>query len=125
VDAARRAVRLDPRNGRAQLTLSQALARTGDAPGALQAAGAAFHLLGGLPEAREALADAEWLSDQDAAAFGEFRALVKLLSSKEDRRRVTAKARALYLQHAGWFGRMVAWVPALFGLAFRNGWLHV
>jgi tetratricopeptide (TPR) repeat protein len=125
VEAARRAVRLDPRNGRAQLTLSQALARTGDAAGALQAAGAALRLLGGLPEAREALADAEWLSNQDAAAFAEFRALSKELSSEEDRRRVTAKARALYVQHAGWFGRLVASVPAVFGFAFRNGWLNV
>jgi len=38
VDAARRAVRLAPDNGRAQLALAQALARTGDARGALQSA---------------------------------------------------------------------------------------
>ena len=38
VEAARRAVRIEPRNGSAQLALSQALARTGDARGAFQAA---------------------------------------------------------------------------------------
>jgi tetratricopeptide (TPR) repeat protein len=123
-DAARRAVRLDPRNGRAQLALSQALARIGDAPGALQAAGAAFHLLGGLAEAREALADAQWLSDQDATAFGEFRALARELRGP-DRDRVLTKARALYLQHAGWLGRLVASIPPLFRIGFSNGWLNV
>ena len=123
-DAARRAVRLDPRNGRAQLALSQALARTGDAPGALQAAGAALRLLGGLAEAREALADAQWLSDQDAAAFSEFRVLAHELEG-HDRDRVTAKARTLYRQHAGWPGRLIAAIPPLFGLAFRNGWIGV
>ena len=47
VDAARRAVRLAPRNGRAQLALSHALARTGDARGAFQAATLATELLPG------------------------------------------------------------------------------
>ncbi len=123
-EAARRAVRLDPRNGRAQLALSQALARIGDAPGALQAGGAALHLLGGLPEAREAVADAQWLSDQDATAFAEFRALAHEMDGA-DRHRVLTKARALYRQHAGWFGRLVAAVPALFRIGFSNGWLNV
>ena len=123
-EAARRAVRLDPRNGRAQLALSKALARTGDAHGALNAAGAALRLLGGLAEAREALADAEWLSDQDAAAFTEFRALSHELEGP-DRDRVIRKARALYRQRAGWFGRLIAAVPPLFSLAFRNGWISV
>ena len=123
-EAARRAVRLDPRNGRAQLELSRALARTGDGHGALNAAGAALRLLGGLPEAREALADAEWLADQDAAAFGEFRALTRELEGA-DRERVLGKARTLYRQNTGWFGRLVAAVPAVFDLAFRNGWISV
>jgi tetratricopeptide (TPR) repeat protein len=124
VDAARRAVRLEPRNGRAQLALSQALARTGDAPGAFQAAGAATRLLGGLPEAREALADARWLGNDDASAFDEFRSLARELSGV-DRDRVLAKAAMLYRQHAGWAGRLIAGIGPLFALAFGRGWLHV
>jgi hypothetical protein len=38
---------------------------------------------------------------------------------------VISKARALYRQRAGWFGRLIAAVPPLFGLAFRNGWISV
>ena len=47
----------------AQLALSQALARTGDARGAFQAAVPRRASCAGLPEAREALADAHWLSN--------------------------------------------------------------
>ena len=124
LDAARRAVRIEPRNGAAQLALSQALARTGDARGAFQAAGAATRLLAGLPEAREALADARWLSNDDATAFAEFRALANEMTGA-DRSRVIAKARTLYRQHAGWAGRLVAAIGPLFSLAFRSGWLRV
>jgi predicted Zn-dependent protease len=124
VEAARRAVRQEPRNGSAQLALSQALARTGDARGAFQAAGAATRLLGGLPAAREALADARWLGSDDAAAFDEFRSLANELTGA-DRRRVVAKARTLHRQHAGGVGRLVAAVGPLFELAFRRGWLRV
>jgi predicted Zn-dependent protease len=124
LDAARRAVRIEPRNGAAQLALSQALARTGDARGAFQAAGAATRLLAGLPEAREALADARWLSNDDATAFAEFRALANEMTGA-DRSRVIAKARTLYRQHAGWAGRLVAGIGPLFSLAFRSGWLRV
>ncbi len=124
VDAARRAVQLDPRNGRAQLTLSQALARTGDAAGAFRAAGAAVRLLAGAPEAREALADARWLSDADAAAFDDFR-LLALEYSGADRDRVTTKARKLWRQHAGWFGRLVGRIGPLFDVGFRSGWLRI
>lgn len=124
VDAARRAVRLEPRNGSAQLALSQALARTGDARGAFQAAGAATRLLGGLPAAREALADARWLGGDDTTAFEEFRSLANELTGS-DRQRILTKARTLHGQHAGWAGRLVAGFPPLFGLAFRRGWLHV
>ena len=124
LDAARRAVRIEPRNGAAQLALSQALARTGDARGAFQAAGAATRLLAGLPEAREALADARWLSNDDATAFDEFRSLANELSGTA-RDRVVAKARTLYRQHAGWAGGLVAAFGPLFSIAFRRGWLHV
>ncbi len=124
VDAARRAVRLAPNNGRAQLALSQALARTGDARGAFQAATRASELLPEDPAAREALADAHWLADEDAAAFAEFRALSGELSGA-DRERVVHKARTLYRQHAGWLGRTLASSTLLFRLAFDRGLLNV
>lgn len=124
VDAARRAVRLAPQNGRAQLTLAQALARTGDARGAFQAATAAVALLPGDADAREALADAHWLADDDVEAFREFRALLGEVGGT-DRDRVLRKARTLYRQHAGWVGRLLAAVPAAFAFAFQRGWLSV
>ena len=100
------------------------MARTGDARGAFQAAERAVALLPGEPAAREALADAHWLADADGSAFSEFRALANELDGG-DRERITEKARTLYRQHAGWFGRSLAGSRALFGLAFRNGWLRV
>jgi predicted Zn-dependent protease len=124
VEAARRAVRLEPRNGRAQLALSQALARTGDARGAFQAAGAATRLLGGLAEAREALADARWLGNDDTVAFDEFRSLANELRGAQ-RDRIITKARTLYRQHAGLGGRLIAGIRPLFSLAFRSGWISV
>ncbi|MGH2402586.1 MAG: hypothetical protein ACRDE6_07720, partial [Candidatus Limnocylindria bacterium] len=81
-------------------------------------------LLGGLPEAREALADARWLGNDDAAAFDEFRALANELGGA-DRDRIIAKARTLYRQHAGLGGRLVAGFRPLFALAFRSGWISV
>jgi Flp pilus assembly protein TadD len=124
VDAAARAVRLEPANGRAQLALANALTRTGDARGAVLAARRASELLPGDPGAREALADAIWLADRDASAFTEFRDLVEELTGA-DRERVMAKARALYRQHAGWLGRAVTSVGPAFALAFSRGWLKV
>ena len=124
VDAARRAVRLAPGNGRAQLALAQALARIGDARGAFQAATAASELLPGDPAAREALADAHWLAEADSAAFDEYRALARELGGS-DRSRVIGKARTLYRQHAGWLGTALAAIGPAFGLAFRNGWVRV
>ncbi|MGZ8481427.1 MAG: tetratricopeptide repeat protein [Candidatus Limnocylindria bacterium] len=124
VEAARRALRLDPSNGRAQLTLAQALARTGDAGGALRAASRAAEMLPGDTEAREALADALWLADRDGAAFDEFRALAGDVSGG-DRDRVLGKARALYRQHAGPIGRVVVALRPLFDLALSRGWLRV
>src|ERR687891_246474 len=99
------AVRLDPDEVRyrellaqilsaegAQLTLAQALARVGDARGAFQAATSAVELLPGDASAREALADAHWLADDDAAALIEYRALDGELRGA-DRQRVLRKAR--------------------------------
>jgi tetratricopeptide (TPR) repeat protein len=124
VDAARRAVRLAPRNGRAQLAMSQALARTGDVRGALGAARSAVELLPGDPAAREALADATWLADDDAAAFTEFRSLATELTGA-DRDRVLRKARTLYRQHAGWAVRLLAAIGPAFGFALGRGWVRV
>lgn len=124
VEAARRAVRLAPGNGRAQLALAQALARTGDARGAFQAATLATELLPGDPAAREALADAHWLAGEDAAAFAEFRALASELE-RDGRARVLRKARTLYRRHAGVGGRILAAIPALFDLAFSRGWVRI
>jgi tetratricopeptide (TPR) repeat protein len=124
VEAARRAVKLEPRNGQAQLALAQALSRTGDARGAFQAATLATELLPGDPEAREALADAHYLAGQDAAAFDEFRALAGELAGR-DRDRVVAKARSLYRRRAGALGRIVAGIGPAFELAFANGWLRI
>ncbi len=123
-DAARQAVRLDPANGRAQLALAQALARTGDARGALQAAGRAMELLRGDAAAHEALADALWLADRDAEAFDEFRRVAEVVDGA-DLARVLEKSRTLYRQHAGFVGGAAAAVPALFRAAFRRGWLGI
>ncbi|MGH2444627.1 MAG: hypothetical protein ACRDGD_01085, partial [Candidatus Limnocylindria bacterium] len=73
---------------------------------------------------REALADAHWLADEDAAAFSEFRALAAELDGTA-RDRVVAKARSLYRQHAGWLGDIVAGIGPLFRLAFSRGWLRI
>ena len=124
VEAARRAVQLEPSNGRAQLALAQALTRTGDARGAFQAASLAADLLPGDPEAREALADAHYLAGKEPAAYDEFRALANELDGR-DRDRVVAKARSLYRRRAGMLGRLVAGIGPAFELAFRNGWLRV
>lgn len=124
VEAARRAVRLAPRNGRAQLALAQALARTGDVRGAFGAASAAVELLPGDPAAREALADAHWLANEDAVAFAEFRSLAAELEGS-GRDRVVRKARTLYRQHAGWGGRLLAAIGPVFAVALKRGWLRI
>lgn len=124
VQAARRAVRLAPANGIAQLTLAQALARTGDARGAIQAASRAVELLPGDLSAREALADALWLADDDAAAFDQFRGLAADLDGA-DRRRVLTKARTLYRQRARGIGALAARIRPLFELALERGWLRI
>ena len=105
VEAARRAVQLDPRDGRAQLALAQGLTRTGDARGAFQAASLAAELLPGDPEAREALADAQWLAGQEAAAFEEFRALASDLAWQRPRPRGDARrARCTGVRPGSWVG---------------------
>jgi tetratricopeptide (TPR) repeat protein len=124
VEAARQAVRLEPGNGTAQLALAQGLARLGQGRPALEAATRAAELLPDERAAREALADARWLTGDRRGAFVEYRALA-LEADRAVGARTIAKARALYRQRAGWLGSLIAGVPLLFGLALRNGWLHV
>lgn len=124
VEAARRAVRLDPANADAQLALARGLTRLGDPRGALAAATRAIELRPADPAAREALADALWLANRAADAFAGFRALASEFRG-ESRGRVTAKARQIARLHAGWAGRLVATIPALFGVALRRGWVSV
>ena len=112
------------RTAAAQVALAQALARTGDARGAYQAAARAVELLPGDVVAREALADARWLADEDGAAFDEFRALAAELTGSA-RERVIAKARSLYRQRGGWLGRLVAASGGAFTFALDRGWLAV
>jgi len=69
VEAARRAVRLDPGNFDAQLALARGLIHLGDVAAALPAASRASDLRPGDATAREALADALWLSAREPAAF--------------------------------------------------------
>jgi tetratricopeptide (TPR) repeat protein len=126
VDAARRALRLDPQNGSAQLALARGLARTGDAAGALAAASRAAALMPGDRDVREALADARWLAGDRAAAFNELRALAAELRApgeQADRRRIEEKALVLYGQRARGLGRLLVRWPALFRVALRNGWV--
>lgn len=123
-DAARAAVRLDPTDAEAQLKLSTTLARLGDGAGAMAAAAAAERLLPGDPRAAEAAADAQWLQGHNTTAFSGLAALAGRLGGR-DGDRVTAKARALYRQHTGFGGRLIAAIPPLFRFALRRGWLHL
>jgi tetratricopeptide (TPR) repeat protein len=123
VDAARRAVRLDPRNFDAQLALARGQIRTGDAT-ALSAAQRANDLRPADRAGRETLADALWLAGHEAHAFHEFRVLADELSG-DDCTRVVAKARTLYRARASWLGRLVTQLPALFAVGFRRGWLTI
>jgi len=123
VEAARRAVRLDPGSFDAQLALARGLIRTGD-PAALPAATRASSLRPGDADAREAMGDALWLAAHEAAAFDQFVGLAAELTAS-DRNRVLAKARSLYRQGAGWPGRWLASSPSVFAFALRRGWLRV
>lgn len=123
VEAARRAVRLAPGNGRAQLALAQALARTGDARGALAAAALAERLLPGDSQAAEAAADARWLAGDRTAAFDAFRELAAD-APPDHRQRIERKARLLVRQGGGLAARLVTMLPAVFRIAFRRGWVR-
>ena len=124
VEAARRAIRLEPANFDAQLALARGLIRLGNAAGALPASRRAADLRPGDAAGRETVADALWLAQRDGPAFDEFRALAAVLSGP-DRLRVLGKARTVYRQHAGWLGRLVASRPWPFAVALRRGWMRV
>jgi predicted Zn-dependent protease len=124
VDAAHRALRLDPGNAPAQLALAQGLIRVGQAGPALEAARRAAGLLPADPAAHEALADAQWLVGDVRAALEGYRALAAMLGAG-GRERALRKAARLVRMRSGWLGRLVSRVPALFELAFMNGWLTV
>ncbi len=124
VAAARDVLRLDPTSADGQLALARGLIRIGDAGAALAAASRAAELLTGDPSVREVVADAEWLAGRYGEAFVGFAELARVRSG-QDRSRVAAKARALYRHRAGWIGRLVAGMPAVFALALRRRWLAV
>jgi tetratricopeptide (TPR) repeat protein len=123
VDAARRAVRLDPGSFDAQLALARGLVHIGD-PTALSAAMRATDLRPEDTAAREALSDALWLAGREPAAFDGFASLAGDLAG-DDRDRVLAKARSLYRQRAGWLGRRLASTSWAFAFALRRGWLRM
>jgi predicted Zn-dependent protease len=123
VEAARRAVQLEPGNGAAQLTLARALVRAGDAEEASRASARAVALLPADPTARETLADARWLAGDDSAALAAFGALAGGLEGR-DRDRVTAKARALVRRRGGVTDRLLAAIGPIFAFAFRRGWVR-
>jgi len=124
VEAARRALRLEPRNFDAQLTLARGLVRLGAPREALTAAGRAAELRPGDARARESLADALWLAERRADAFHLLGDLAQELAGA-DRARVTAKARALYGERAAWLGRLLVAIPPLFARALLRGWIDV
>jgi tetratricopeptide (TPR) repeat protein len=124
VEAARRALRLNPEDFAAQLALAQGLVRLGDPGGAMGAATRAAHLRPADLQAREALADARWLNDDAAPALDEFASLASALGGAQ-RARVIRKARALYRQRSGPVGQLIASVPPLFRFALARGWLRL
>jgi protein O-GlcNAc transferase len=124
IEAAQRALRLDPQNAEAQLALAQGLTRLGQAGLGHEAARRAVAMLPGNADALETLADAQWLSGEVAAALNGYRDLASRLSGHA-RDEAVRKARTLVRQRSGWFGRLLASLPWLFGIALRNGWLSV
>ena len=124
VDAAQRALRLDPQNAAAELALAQGLTRLGQAGPAYQAARRAVAMQPENAAAQETLADAQWLAGDVAAALNGYRDLASRFSGQA-RAGAVRKARTLVRQRSGWFGRLLASVPWIFEIALRNGWLRV
>ncbi|HET9498583.1 MAG TPA: tetratricopeptide repeat protein [Candidatus Limnocylindria bacterium] len=124
VEAARRALRLDPADTAAQLTLTRGLLRAGQATLALEAAERSVALSSNDGAVREALADAQWLAGDEAAALAGYAALARD-SDRELAGKAVDKGRSLYRSRAGVGGRLLAAVPPLFAVALRAGRLRL
>lgn len=124
VDAARRALRLDPGDTVAQLTLTRGLLRAGLATPALEAAERSVALSPGDGSAREALADAQWLAGDEAAALAGYAALARA-RDRELAGRAVDKGRALYRSRAGLGGSLLAALRPVFAVALRAGRLRL
>jgi predicted Zn-dependent protease len=120
VSAARQALRLDPGDVAAQVTLARGLLRAGQATPALTAAERAVALAPGDPGAGETLADALWLAGDEAAALDAYAGLARG-PDRELSRRAVDKARSLYRSRAGLGGRLLAAIGPLFAVALRAG----
>ncbi|HJT63925.1 MAG TPA: tetratricopeptide repeat protein [Candidatus Limnocylindria bacterium] len=124
VEAARRALRLDPADAAAQLTLTRGLLRIGQATLALEAAERSVALSPNDGTAREALADAQWLAGDEAAALAGYAALARD-PDRELAGNAVDKGRSLYRSRAGIGGRLLAAVRPLFAVALRAGRLQL
>jgi predicted Zn-dependent protease len=118
VMAARRALRLDPDDAAAQLTLTRGLLRAGQATAALEAAERAMILSPDDDAARETLADAQWLAGDEVRALAGYAALARGSGSSSNA--AVDKARALYRSRAGRVGRLLAGIGPLFGWWLRT-----
>lgn len=124
VVAARAALRLDPTDAVAQLTLTRALLRAGQALPALEAAERAVALAPTDLRAREAQADARWLSGDEPGALAAYAALARE-GEGAVRDEAVDKARRLYRSRAGIVGRVLTAARPLFAVALRAGRLRL
>jgi predicted Zn-dependent protease len=123
IAAARQALRLDPGDVAAQVTLARGLLRAGQATPALEAAERAVALAPGDDGAHEALADARWLAGDEPGALAAYAALAR--RDGEAASRAVDKARDLYRSRAGFGGRLLAAVRPLFAASLRGGRLRL
>jgi tetratricopeptide (TPR) repeat protein len=124
VTAARAALRLDPTDAVAQLTLTRGLLRAGQAQPALEAAERAVALAPDDPRAREVQADARWLAGDEAGALAAYAALARE-GEGAVRDEALEKARRLYRSRAGVLGRVLAAARPLFAALLRAGRLRL
>ncbi|MGH2462526.1 MAG: hypothetical protein ACRDFZ_02725 [Candidatus Limnocylindria bacterium] len=118
VTAARAALRLDPTDAVAQLTLTRGLLRVGQALPALEAAERAIALTPDDPQAREAQADARWLAGDEPGALAGYASLARE-GEGAIRNDAVEKARRLYRSRAGVIGRLLAAARPLFAVLLR------
>lgn len=124
VTAARAALRLDPTDAVAQMTLTRGLLRVGQALPALEAAERAMALAPDDPRAREAQADARWLAGDEPGALAGYAALARE-GDGVIRDEAVEKARRLYRSRAGVIGRLLTAVRPLFAVLLRAGRLRL